>query len=1002
MNIFGGSNSQVTGAIIGDSDTALNLPGTSDENGTASWACNAPGNVLTTAMHSMEIWVKSSQSDATILGTTTAPKGLTVGLQAGHVEATFYLTNSTTMVVQSAQTITNGAWHQVVLSSVQGYELLYVDGQLSGLSNSGEAMGYGGGFTVCNDSTWSVAALFSGATTFYNGAIDEISTYDKPLTLAQVQNHYILSGRTLPLPQVGVKDLLGGSNAAGRHVCECMRAYGLPVDTQTGNFYHSFSDLPIAGRGPAIAFSRTYNSTPGLTLTDGPFGYGWSGSYDARITTAAGVSPLVIRQENGAEVSFLTDGAGGWNREKSYTTSSLTDLSSSFGTIILKRNGLESLVFSAASRKLVGFSDRNGETTTFGYDASSNLTSVTDSAGKIVVVSWTGTHVTGLRDMTGRTVAYSYDGNNDLREVVDVRGGHWQFTYYADHRMQTMRSPKFFGDTTTVPSPVITNVYDAQGRVTSQTDELGHPTTWNYTTLVGSGGVIVTDVNGNKIADFYNATKQLTSQTRGYGTAYAATWTYSYDPLTLGVVGVTDPLGHTTSTTYDTDGNPIVTTDALGHSTAAAYNAFREPLTVTDANGVKTTNTYDANGNLLTSATPCKLADGTTSCTAGATVTTTFAHGNATHPGDVTSVTDANGHISTPTYNADGTVQFSDSPTLAAAPFSGAKIRTSFNYDGLGRGISSVSGEGNKSGGTPAAHRSAVLLDRGGLPLMTFDRVSQPTLDTFTRVNSASLGSAETTGSWTVTPAGAVFSVVDGAAKLTTVSGTKNLVTVPAYADGTFGFSLAQTLTGANDNFGLAFRVTDSSNFWSLRAIPSSTKWQLVKVVAGVVTNVGTIATGTCCAAGDRMSVVTAGSSIKVFKGTTQLVAVTDTALQTATKAGLFGQTANVGAAEDFFVAKTTGAIASTVYDANGAPTSIVDAEGRTSTTVYDSAGRVTQVNRAGGTVEKFDYDNLGNRTKFTDGNNNAHTWSYSDAAFVNAPTVSDPPGDRSGTCQGF
>src|SRR5206468_3865073 len=52
---------------------------------------------------------------------------------------------------------------------------------------------------------------------------------------------------------------------------------GDPVNTASGNFWHTFDDLSIPGRGPALELARTYNSL--AAGTDSPFGYGWTDSY---------------------------------------------------------------------------------------------------------------------------------------------------------------------------------------------------------------------------------------------------------------------------------------------------------------------------------------------------------------------------------------------------------------------------------------------------------------------------------------------------------------------------------------------------------------------------------------------------------------------------------------------------------------------------------------------------------------------------------------------------
>ena len=128
----------------------------------------------------------------------------------------------------------------------------------------------------------------------------------------------------------------------------------------------------------------------------------------------------------------------------------------------------------------------------------------------------------------------------------------------------------------------------------------------------------------------------------------------------------TDPNGGTTRYTVDSSGNALSTTDPLGRTTSATYNSLNEPLTKTDGNGVTTTYTYDAHGNLLTVSTP--LA-GTSQ-----TAATTDAYGDG-HPGDVTGITDPDGNTTTSTYDADGDQVTSTNPL-------GDTTTTCYNADG--------------------------------------------------------------------------------------------------------------------------------------------------------------------------------------------------------------------------------------------------------------------------------------------------------------------------------
>ena len=83
-----------------------------------------------------------------------------------------------------------------------------------------------------------------------------------------------------------------------------------PVNCATGDFYHSFTDFSIPGRGPALNLSRTYNSL--ASLREGIFGFGWSSSYDMSLTVEPKSGTVTVNQENGAAVSFLPTGSGGY------------------------------------------------------------------------------------------------------------------------------------------------------------------------------------------------------------------------------------------------------------------------------------------------------------------------------------------------------------------------------------------------------------------------------------------------------------------------------------------------------------------------------------------------------------------------------------------------------------------------------------------------------------------------------------------------------------------
>jgi|GEM_PF-3764548 len=59
----------------------------------------------------------------------------------------------------------------------------------------------------------------------------------------------------------------------------------------------------------------------------------------------------------------------------------------------------------------------------------------------------------------------------------------------------------------------------------------------------------------------------------------------------------TDPLGHTTTTTYDAAGNVTSVANALGQTTTLAYNAMNRAASVSDPLGNVTSFGYDAAGS---------------------------------------------------------------------------------------------------------------------------------------------------------------------------------------------------------------------------------------------------------------------------------------------------------------------------------------------------------------------------------------------------------------------
>ncbi|NEC92861.1 DUF6531 domain-containing protein, partial [Streptomyces sp. SID12501] len=105
----------------------------------------------------------------------------------------------------------------------------------------------------------------------------------------------------------------GGTNLSGS--CS-QRCHGDPVNSVTGEFWESVSDLQVPGAGPGLSWSRSFATTRASTTVS--LGYGWSTGYDIRLAPSGGSSldfaPWIeVVQENGSSTVFTADGDGGFS-----------------------------------------------------------------------------------------------------------------------------------------------------------------------------------------------------------------------------------------------------------------------------------------------------------------------------------------------------------------------------------------------------------------------------------------------------------------------------------------------------------------------------------------------------------------------------------------------------------------------------------------------------------------------------------------------------------------
>ncbi len=525
-------------------------------------------------------------------------------------------------------------------------------------------------------SVCSISGSTSGSTVTFNATgtcvIDANQAGNSTYTpAAQVSQSVVVNES----PTSAALENLGGGDPSAAHPTTCSCAD--PVETASGDLWETFGDMAISGRGEALALSDTYNA---LTASvNGPLGYGWTDSYDLALTASASGS-MTFTQGNGSSVVF-SDSAGTYS-PPTWVQASLVHNSN--GTWTLTEDKREVLTFNA-SGMLTSEADLDGNTTTLSYNSNATLATVTDPAGRTLSFTYSGSHISSISDSAG-TVSFSYDSVGDLASYTNITGGTWQFTYDSSHRLLQMTDPL---------GRITKNKYQSSGQVKQQADPLGRKTKFAYSgnNYSAAGGTTsVTDPLG-VVTEYHYVSGELTSVTQASGTSTAATYKYTYDPSSHGITKETDPDGHTTSATYDGQGNQLSSTDALGRTTAYTYNALNEATSVTDPLGTKTTYTYDSRGNLLSVSTP----------SAAGTVTSTYTHGNSSHPGDITSATNPDGNSWSYAYDAAGDL------TSVTDPLGKATAAT---YDSIGRQLSVTN---------PAGHTTSATYDSYGDPLTVTD-----------------------------------------------------------------------------------------------------------------------------------------------------------------------------------------------------------------------------------------------------------------------------------------
>ena len=352
---------------------------------------------------------------------------------------------------------------------------------------------------------------------------------------------------------------------------------GDPVDVSTGYFMYEHTDMVIPGMIP-VKIKRIYRNRDGgqavqnTTTGLGAFGKGMYFEYDWWLGTYS--SMLRLTKPGSYQYDFALQGDGSYLNtvDPEFRGAKVTVNADSTKTLRMRDGWIYKF---NSYGELIEIDDRNSNkviiTRVHGFpDEGGHISSITTAEGRIINFNYT--YVGGnfirydsITDSIGRSIKYTYETDPfnpypRLKEVDYPDTSYIAYGYDSSGRMSTITNGKGVTE--------VTNVYNSDNRITSQTHPDGGVYTFNYTV---AGGYItqttMTAPNAAQTTWGFNSYGYITSKTTPDGTT-----TYNKAIGTNELLSITDPLNRTTTYTYysTTDAkNGLVhtVTDPIGNIT---------------------------------------------------------------------------------------------------------------------------------------------------------------------------------------------------------------------------------------------------------------------------------------------------------------------------------------------------------------------------------------------------------------------------------------------------
>jgi len=282
---------------------------------------------------------------------------------------------------------------------------------------------------------------------------------------------------------------------------------GKPIDVTTGKVWYDRTDLTLGGPYP-ISLTRHYDNQQTDAPTD--LGYGWMHPYDefvSVVSTFSGGKQVLYHNAQGDRVAFAKQTDTNIYRPNFWYHYNLTESAGPTYDVLEYRTRTTRRF--NASGQLTQITDRFGKVTTLTY-TSGLLTTVTDPFGKTLTFAYTGTPsriATITTSPDSRVFTYGHDGNGNLTSVLYPDGRTWTYEYTDTdvHNLTAVRDPLGHIEESFV--------YTAD-RATSYAEDAGNNA---FSLAYGAGTTTMTDALSRSTTYTWDATNRLVTQISGPG-----------------------------------------------------------------------------------------------------------------------------------------------------------------------------------------------------------------------------------------------------------------------------------------------------------------------------------------------------------------------------------------------------------------------------------------------------------------------------------------------------